>query len=87
MAHDKLLLTVSEAAERLGIGRSFAYQLVSRGELASLKLGRARRVPTTALDDFIAQQLSHGQATERPAVVPSRPRIHRGNYETRGADA
>jgi excisionase family DNA binding protein len=49
----KLLLTVDEAAERLGIGRSHAYVYVLRGDLESVKLGRSRRVPVAALDEFI----------------------------------
>ncbi|OGO51922.1 MAG: hypothetical protein A2148_04550 [Chloroflexi bacterium RBG_16_68_14] len=54
---DKILLTPSEAAERLGIGRSYLYGLVMRGEIASVKLGRARRVPVSALEAFIAERL------------------------------
>lgn len=50
---DKLLLTVPEAAERLGVGRSFLYGVIQRGELSSVKLGRARRVPIAALEEFI----------------------------------
>ena len=54
---DKVLLTVSEAAERLGIGRSYLYGLMMRGEIASLKLGRSRRVPLAALEQFVARRL------------------------------
>ncbi|MPZ51027.1 MAG: helix-turn-helix domain-containing protein [Dehalococcoidia bacterium] len=50
---DKLLLTVDEAAQRLGIGRSHAYIYVLRGEIPSVKLGRSRRVPLEALQEFI----------------------------------
>jgi excisionase family DNA binding protein len=50
---EKRLLTVDEAAQRLGIGRSHAYVYVLRGELESVKLGRSRRVPAQALEDFI----------------------------------
>jgi len=50
---DKKLLTVSEAADLLGLGRSKAYELVMRGELKSIQIGRARRIPVTALDEFI----------------------------------
>jgi excisionase family DNA binding protein len=49
----KLLLTVDEAAHRLGIGRSHAYVYVLRGELPSVKIGRSRRVPVQALQEFI----------------------------------
>ena len=59
---DKLLLTVEEAAQRLGIGRSHTYVYVLRGDLPSVKLGRARRVPAIELEGFVerlrAEQLN-----------------------------
>ena len=39
MEDSKLLLTVDEAAHRLGIGRSHAYIYVMRGELEVKNLG------------------------------------------------
>ncbi|MCP3913847.1 MAG: helix-turn-helix domain-containing protein [Actinomycetia bacterium] len=36
----RLVYTVTEAAELLGIGRSTAYELVARGELATTRIGR-----------------------------------------------
>jgi len=59
----KRLLTVDEAAERLGIGRSHAYVYLLRGDLESIKLGRSRRVPAEAVDDFI-RKLRAQQAEE-----------------------
>jgi len=56
---ERLLLTVEEAAHRLGIGRSFAWELVRRGELPSIRLGRLVRVPVDALDEWI-QRKSRG---------------------------
>ena len=53
MDEQKLLITVSEAAGRLGLGRSFVYQLVMRGDIPSIKLGRARRVPVVALEQYV----------------------------------
>ena len=50
---EKLLLTIPESADRLGVGRSFMYELVQRGEIASLKLGRARRVPVSELQRYV----------------------------------
>jgi excisionase family DNA binding protein len=35
----RLVYTVAEAAELLGIGRSTAYELVNRGELVTTRLG------------------------------------------------
>ena len=57
---DKKLLTVSEAADLLGLGRSKAYELVMRGELKSILIGRARRVPVAALDEFIQRATAEG---------------------------
>lgn len=58
---DKMLITVTEAALRLGVGRSFLYNLVLRGEIASIKLGRARRIPVAALEDFVEQRTQEGK--------------------------
>jgi len=51
----KLLLKVEEAAYRLSLSRKTLYDLMRRGELASLKIGGSRRIPLTALHDFIAR--------------------------------
>lgn len=48
-----LLLTVEQAAERLGIGRTLAYALVSAGEIESVQIGRLRRIPADALPAFL----------------------------------
>lgn len=50
-----LLLTVEQAAERLGIGRTKLYELVSKGEVESVPVGRLRRIPAECLDEFIAR--------------------------------
>jgi excisionase family DNA binding protein len=50
---EKVLLTVAEAADRLGVGRSFLYGVIQRGDLVTVKLGRARRVPVNELDRYV----------------------------------
>jgi excisionase family DNA binding protein len=57
----KLLLTIGEAAARLSVGRSFLYGLVMRGEIASVKLGRSRRIPVVALERFVHERLREGE--------------------------
>jgi excisionase family DNA binding protein len=52
---DKLLLTPEQAAELLSISRSKLYELIARGELDSVRIGASRRVPTAALEDFVAR--------------------------------
>ncbi|HEX9334443.1 MAG TPA: helix-turn-helix domain-containing protein, partial [Pseudonocardiaceae bacterium] len=41
---ERVLLTVEEAAKRLGIGRTTAFALVKTGEIVSVQIGRLRRV-------------------------------------------
>lgn len=53
----KLLLTVPEAAQALGVGRSVIYDLLLCGSITSVKIGRARRIPVATLEAFIASQL------------------------------
>lgn len=49
----KVLLTVPEAAELLGLGKSKVWELVQSGELTSVLIGRCRRIPRTSLDEFV----------------------------------
>ncbi len=48
---DKLLLTPTEAAAALGIGRSKVYELMRAGTLRSVRIDSCRRV---ALEDLTA---------------------------------
>ena len=47
------VLTVSEAAAILRIGRNQLYQAVGRGELGALRIGRSIRIPKQALLDLL----------------------------------
>jgi excisionase family DNA binding protein len=49
----RLILTIEEAAERLGIGRTLMYALVSAGEVESVRIGRLRRIPADALTTYV----------------------------------
>jgi excisionase family DNA binding protein len=64
----KKLLTINEAASALGLGRSLIYTLIAKGELKSIKIGRARRIPLSAIDEFIKQHLEQdwSKAEGRP---------------------
>lgn len=54
---DKLLLTMPEAARRLGVSRTYLYELVARREIVTVKLGKLHRVPVVALQVFIQRKL------------------------------
>ena len=47
------LVHVEEAADRLGVGRTVMYALVSSGAVESVRIGRLRRVPADALVAFL----------------------------------
>ncbi|MGH9011866.1 MAG: helix-turn-helix domain-containing protein [Acidimicrobiia bacterium] len=50
---EKLLFTPEEAAERLSVGRSTVYELISAGRLHSVRIGASRRIPAAALVAFV----------------------------------
>ncbi|WP_033818207.1 helix-turn-helix domain-containing protein [Kitasatospora sp. MBT63] len=50
-------LTVEEAARRLSIGRTTMYSLVASGDVPSVTIGRLRRVPAQALDEYLAARV------------------------------
>ena len=60
--NDRALLRVEEVARLLGIGRSKTYELIARGELPSLRIGRLVRVPRHALDQWIAGRIEWREA-------------------------
>jgi excisionase family DNA binding protein len=54
----RLLLRVNEVAEALALSRSTVYELIRSGEIKSIRIGRATRVSTEWLRDWIREQ--HG---------------------------
>lgn len=49
------LLNVREVADRLGVSRNKVYELLYKGEIHSLAVGRTRRISPVALAEFIAR--------------------------------
>jgi excisionase family DNA binding protein len=60
----KLLLTPTEAADLLGVSRSTVYELLNSGDIESVHIGRARRIPAASLHAFVnrLRGLDDGQA-------------------------
>jgi len=48
------LISVTDAADLLGVGRSKLYELMNRGVIASVKIDRCRRIRRSEVDRFIA---------------------------------
>lgn len=60
----RLLVTVAEAAVILGCSRGHIYTRVMRGDIPSLTIGRARRIPVSALEEWIARQVEEEQSVQ-----------------------
>ena len=57
----KAVITVTETAALLGIGRTSAYEAIRRGELPSLRIGRRLVVPVTQLLAALGVQSNNGE--------------------------
>jgi excisionase family DNA binding protein len=55
MIEDRLTVTVAEAGKLLGVSRGLAYELVQRGELPAVRLGRRIVVPVRAIEALLDQ--------------------------------
>ena len=51
-----LLITVAEAARRVGLGRTTVYQLIQAGKLPHKRVNRCIRVPVKALEQWAESQ-------------------------------
>ena len=61
----RLLVTVPEAAQMLSIGRTRAFRLVNANFLVSVKIGRSRLVPVSAIHDLVKELLSNPSLLSR----------------------
>jgi excisionase family DNA binding protein len=52
-----ILVTVAETATMLSIGRTAAWELVRTHKIRSVKIGRTRRVPITAIQEYVERLL------------------------------
>ncbi len=52
----RLLLRIPEVAETLGIGRTKIYEIIARGELPTVRIGRAVRISVTTLQKWVEER-------------------------------
>ena len=70
---DKLVLTVQETAEALGVSDDLVYELTAQGVLPCLHLGRRRMIPRRAVDLLIEEcvgSFDPGAVTRRLRRAP-----------------
>lgn len=53
-----LLVTVEEASRRISFGETTVRELIARGELPVVRVGRSVRIPVAALQRWVQKQLS-----------------------------
>lgn len=59
---ERVLLTVEEAAQYLGVGRTLMYRLIKDSEIQTVQIHRLRRVPRDAVDVYAARIQSEQNA-------------------------
>ena len=69
---ERLTVTVTEAAEILGVSRTSAYELVRAGTLPSVRLGRRILIRRTTLEELVGSALPEpplpeGRVLRKPA--------------------
>ena len=57
MESKPILVSVADAARLLSIGRTAAWELVRKRKIRSVKIGRTRRVPILAIQEYIQRLL------------------------------
>lgn len=58
-SNGRLVLSVTEAAEALGISDDLVYELIARGQLPYLHFGRRKVIPCQAIDLIISHALAN----------------------------
>ena len=58
---EKLVYSIQEVAELLGISRSYAYELARQGVFPVLILGRKRVIPKEKFNEWIRESSNQGE--------------------------
>jgi excisionase family DNA binding protein len=64
---ERLVYSVEEAADLLGIGRTFMFHLVATGQIDSFKIGNRRKIHRDAIAHYL-----DGLRSEHPSTEPHR---------------
>ena len=68
---ERLLLRPREVAVATGLSRSMVYELINRGEIPAIRVGKSVRVPVAELQQWIREQAAQ-QRVARPSDEPLR---------------
>jgi excisionase family DNA binding protein len=54
---EPICVRINDAARMIGVGRTKLYELISCGELETVKIGKATRITTASLHELIKQRM------------------------------
>lgn len=80
---EPMLITVTEAARRVGISRALAYELIRKQQFPFKRLGSKPRVPVKALEQWVTEDWIAAQQAAGTALPAARTRKHRPPDRTR----
>jgi len=63
----EVLLTPEASAKELSISRAHLYRLLARGEIKSVLVGRSRRIPFRAIEQYVEHLMSEQNGDEGTA--------------------
>ena len=58
----KLAYTVKEAASLLSLSRSFLYELIHSNRIATITIGKARRITKGQLEDYLKKREAEAES-------------------------
>lgn len=76
---EKLLVTPHEAAALIGIGRTRIYDMIARGAIPSVRIGRSVRVPLDALREWVSAHELRGHYEGEPTAPKPPPMLSGGS--------
>lgn len=65
MPTDKLAYNTEEACNTLSIGRTVLFDLMRRGEIVSVKVGRRRLIPASSLNGYLDRLVTEQTGAEK----------------------
>ncbi|SEQ48238.1 helix-turn-helix domain-containing protein [Sphingobium sp. YR768] len=62
MSIEPIAVPPKDAFAALGVGVTKGYELINAGELIAFKVGRATRITTASLKDYVAKRVAEAAA-------------------------
>ena len=62
---EKILLKPKEVTQYLGLSKSKVYEMITTGQLPSIRIGRCVRVPAKALEQWVEDQQNENNNMSR----------------------